>query len=325
MRMPVLFSTMMLAIPGVLLADEPVFSGPQAGEALPELKVRDVQWKGKRPEDGIQFSEEPVSWTADAADRPMLLVFVHELTRPGMALSRAVTRYASTLDNAFCGIVFLTDDRTKTEQWIQRARGTLIQLRQKSRIGISVDGIEGPGAYGLNRNVQVTVLVAKGGKTTANFALVQPSAQADSLKIATAIAKAAGAKPPTAESLAKVATMMNAKRGAAKRGGDAKGDAKGADRVDLREVLGPLLRKDLSPEQVAVEAKKVEAVAKDNADVRDAIGRAASRIVAAKKLENYGSPAAQVHLKTWARKWAPKKEQEPRRQPERQPERRPER
>jgi hypothetical protein len=49
--------------------------------------------------------------------------------------------------------------------------------------------------------VQVTVIVAKGNKVTANFASVQPTPDVDAPKIAEAIAAAVGGKPPTLEEL----------------------------------------------------------------------------------------------------------------------------
>lgn len=274
-------------------AEAPVFSGPQPTEPLPALKVRDVQWKGKTPAAGIQLSTEPVDWITPQSKQPTLLIFVHELTRPGIGLSRVLATYAAQLDDTFCGLVFLTNDATNTEQWMKRAQGTIVQLRQQTRIGISVDGLEGPGAYGLNRNVQLTVLVAKDGKTTANFALVQPSVEADSIKIATALAAAAGAKPPTKESLLKASRMRMA-RGKGSRGKAA---------VNLRPILAPLLNKQLEPAAVDAMAAKIQARAEKEQPVREAIGRATSAIVRAGKLENYGTPAAQKHLRKWAELW----------------------
>ena len=290
----------MLLLGAVAVAEEdPIFSGPQPTEPLPALKVRDVQWKGKTPDSGIQFSAEPVEWIAADSKQPTLLIFVHELTRPGLGLGRALAAYGAELDGVFCGLVFLTDDGTSTEQWMKRAQRTIVQIRQKTRIGISVDGQEGPGAYGLNRNVQLTVLVAKGGKTTANFALVQPSVEADTLKIAKAVAAAAGAKPPTKEDLLKLTSMGRMARGKGAR------DKKKSDapQVDLRPILAPLLNKQLEPAEVDALAAKVQARAEKEKPVRDAIGRAASAIVKAGRLENYGTPAAQKHLKKWAEQW----------------------
>ena len=68
-------------------------------------------------------------------------------------------------------------------------------------IGISVDGAEGPGAYGLNRNVTLTVLAGKGGTVTANYALVQPSVQADAPKILAEVAELVGGEVPPLEEL----------------------------------------------------------------------------------------------------------------------------
>ena len=63
------------------------------------------------------------------------------------------------------------------------------------------EGKEGPGSYGLNRNVTLTILVGKEGKVTANFALVQPSTQADLPKILEEVAKVAGGPVAKAEHL----------------------------------------------------------------------------------------------------------------------------
>jgi hypothetical protein len=54
----------------------------------------------------------------------------------------------------------------------------------------------------------MTVLVGKDDKVTANFALVQPSLQADGPKIAAAIADALGQPAPTAEELEKLSVPM---------------------------------------------------------------------------------------------------------------------
>ena len=65
-----------------------------------------------------------------------------------------------------------TDDKAKAEEYLTRARQSLNFI---APVGISVDGGEGPGAYGLNRNVELTILIANQNQVTANFAIVQPS------------------------------------------------------------------------------------------------------------------------------------------------------
>ncbi|MAG94542.1 MAG: hypothetical protein CMJ48_12445, partial [Planctomycetaceae bacterium] len=63
-------------------------------------------------------------------------------------------------------------------------------------VGISVDGAEGPGSYGLNRNVNLTVLVAHENRVAANFALVQPS-ETDVPKILAEVVDLVGGRIPT--------------------------------------------------------------------------------------------------------------------------------
>lgn len=196
-------------------ADDPVFSGPQAGEKLTKLKLMGVY-------DDLAGKEfDPV---ADAEGKPMLLVFVHKLTRPSMALTRGVTGYAKSMDDsaAYTAIAWLDDDKAKAEQYLVRARKS---LNFAVPLGVSIDGGEGPGSYGLNRNVELTVLVADKNKVLANFAIVQPS-MSDGVKIAAELAKALGEKPPTEDELVKIARpgqRMNAMKRRQRGGGrDAK-------------------------------------------------------------------------------------------------------
>jgi hypothetical protein len=66
---------------------------------------------------------------------------------------------------------------------------------------LSLDGLEGPGNYGLNRQCLLTVVVAKENRVAANFAFVQPGI-ADAPKVIDALAKVCGdTNPPTAEAL----------------------------------------------------------------------------------------------------------------------------
>ena len=46
-------------------------------------------------------------------------------------------------------------------------------------LSVSQDGREGPGSYGLNRNVAQTVIIAKDGKVLHNFAFTQPMLHPD--------------------------------------------------------------------------------------------------------------------------------------------------
>ena len=175
-------------------ADEAVkeFSGPQAGEKVTPFVVRAIV--GERAGDEIDLIK-------DADGKPLVLFFLHEVTRPSAGLARLVLNYAASrkADGLHAGLVLLSADATSTEDWAKRAANA---LPSGVPIGIYKDGAEGPGAYGLNRKVAVTVLVAKQNQVTATFALIQPSIAADAPRIAKAIAEALGdAAPPTLEDL----------------------------------------------------------------------------------------------------------------------------
>jgi hypothetical protein len=135
----------------------------------------------------------------------VVLAFVHEVTRPGLGLTRVLMQYAAQRkkDGLHAAIVFLTDDPTATEKWMMIPSVRDQALPQGVAVGLSPDGKEGPGVYGLNRNVSLTVLVAKENRVTANFALVQPSVQADGPKILKAIVDVlGGGEVPSLEQLA---------------------------------------------------------------------------------------------------------------------------
>ncbi len=168
-----------------------VFSGPQKGEPLAKFAMQGVlgDLEGK--------AIDPV---AQAGAKPLLLIFVHQVNRPSVGMARLLGDYAAKRaeEGLHCGIVFLTADATETEAWMKRASGA---LPKGVSMGISKDGQEGPGEYGLNRKVTLTILMAKEGKVTANFALVQPSIQADAPRVLEAIVTVVGGKVPTLEEL----------------------------------------------------------------------------------------------------------------------------
>ncbi len=153
----------MLALALSLLAlQEAKFSGPQKGEALRGFAVFDV---ASRKESDV---------VADGKGAPLLLVFIHELTRPAGALMRALdeTGQIKRVRGLRTLFVSLAQDRDGAERQLPVVVKSL-QLR--CPLGISVDGPEGPGAYGLNREVALTVIVAKDDRVAANFAIVQPN------------------------------------------------------------------------------------------------------------------------------------------------------
>jgi hypothetical protein len=180
-------------------AQEPAkeFSGPQVGEKVTPFVIRGVV--GER-------ASEDIDLIKNAAGKPLVLFFVHEVTRPSVGLARLILDYASSrkVDGLHAGLVLLSADATASEAWAKRAAGA---LPRGVPVGISANGAEGPGAYGLNRKVAVTVIIAKDNQVTANFALVQPSIAADAPQIAKAIAEVLGdQQPPTLEQLQKASS-----------------------------------------------------------------------------------------------------------------------
>ncbi|WP_149499285.1 hypothetical protein [Roseiconus lacunae] len=181
---------------GVAITDstaaDPVFSGPQVGEMLPGFKLNGVY---------DELAGKTIAPLDDAGDSPIVIVFVHDLTRPGFALTRAITRYTESLKTAKVYVAWLSDDQSEAEAFLNRARPS---LNLNVPVGISPDGGDGPGSYGLNRNVELTILVGKAQKVTANFALVQPSL-VDAEEIAAEVAKVVGKSAPSKAQLESMA------------------------------------------------------------------------------------------------------------------------
>ena len=155
-----------------VVGDDPVFSGPQVGERLTPLRV--VQAYGERRGDTVDLVEQ-------AGGEPTLLVIVNGANRPAARLTRALLNYAEMRsgDGLFAALVWLDADRSAAETYLNQA---VSWWGLGVPVGVSLDGAEGPGSYGLNRNVNVTVLVANDNRVVANYALIQPS-ETDAPKI----------------------------------------------------------------------------------------------------------------------------------------------
>jgi len=174
-----------IALLTLLAAQDEKFSGPQKGEKAAAFKVFDV---GTRKE---------ADYVADAKGGPLLVVFIHELSRPGAALMRALDDYGQVKQARGLRTVFvsLTEDRDGAERHLPQV---VKSINLKSPIGISLDGKEGPGSYGLNREVMITVLVAKENKVTANFAIISPNeTDAPKIKAAADEILRVAVEPPT--------------------------------------------------------------------------------------------------------------------------------
>lgn len=263
-----------LLIPCTAWGDDPVFSGPQPGEILPAFEAE------------LAFNEEKkFDLITQAQGKPVFLLFVHELTRPTAAVTRMLMEYAVTRskDGLHSAVVFLYDDKTAGIEQLKRARHA---LPGNCPIAVSLDGGEGPGAYGLNRNVALTVLIGQEGKVMANFALIQPSVQ-DVPKVLDELVKIIGGQVPSLQELS----------------------SKTSDRIHadpkIRELVAPVIRKDATKEQIDQAAMKLEEYAAAHPAFALEIGQIARRIIQAGKLDNYGTQRAQHYLKKWAENYKP--------------------
>jgi hypothetical protein len=180
----------LLLLPLTLAAAEPIFSGPQPGEKTTGFRVVEIGGAA----DGAE--RDPI---AEHAGAPTVFVFVHALERSLLPLLRVVEGYGvERRERIKTEIIFLAADRLAGEQRVRAAQGS---LKLRARVGLSPDGAEGPGNYGLNKECLLTLVMAKDHVVTANFALVQPGV-ADAPRVVAALARTCGdAEPPSVESL----------------------------------------------------------------------------------------------------------------------------
>ena len=180
-----------------------LFSGPQSGEKLPSLAVTGI--------DG-EIDGKTFDITAMADEKPLVL-FLQDTNAVGIKGLVGVSKLLLTIntfqkrnsgandagksDQGFqVGVVFLADDLDTLPEWAHDMLKK--EIPNEVLKGISPDGREGPGSYGLNRNVAQTILIAKDGKVLYNFALTQPMLYTDPHLLG-AIAHAIGVEPVTLE------------------------------------------------------------------------------------------------------------------------------
>ncbi len=261
-------------------AQEKIFSGPQPGEKLSAFEVRGVL--------GDQAGKT-LDFVKDAGGKPIVLIFVNEVSRPVISFTRVLSAYALTRseDKLQLGITWLDDDASAAENTVKRVQHA---LTPRAPLGVSTEGREGPGSYGLNRKVALTVLIAKDNQVTTNFALVQPSLQADLPKVLEAIARVIGGPVPKLEDLPEMKENMARP-----------GNQPGSANEQLRPYLRPIIQKDASPDQVATAIKQLEKFIAENEEARRELKRIAKTIVDNGKLKDYGTKPAQDFLEHWSK------------------------
>ncbi len=167
-----------------------IFSGPQPGEKLPPLKATGINGEAKG---------KTSDFIAKANGQPLVL-FLQDESSVGLrvlpSISRLLVRIADeSKQKMHIGVVFLGDT---PDTLAKQASKIVPHVPSDVLLGISPDGREGPGSYGLNRNVAQTVIIAKDGKVIHNFAFTQPMLYPDPYVLG-AIGEAIGVKPATLE------------------------------------------------------------------------------------------------------------------------------
>jgi hypothetical protein len=180
-------------------AQEVLFSGPQPGETLPALTVVDAQVSP-----GVSAGSEkpqPYDLVARMDGKSSIYVFVHDLLRnksdePSLGLSYMLSHYAASREDTglVCRVVYLTDDVAALNAFLTKIRRAL--PKKKTPLTICTQGLEGPGAWGLNNNLRMTVVIANDNVVTASFAIQQPSVAVDAERILAELVKVIGGTPP---------------------------------------------------------------------------------------------------------------------------------
>lgn len=257
-----------LGLPGAA-EDAPMFSGPQPGERIVPFRVQGVYGE----ERGREFD-----FVRMAGDGPFLLLFIHTTTRPVGDLTRVLLHFADTRREAglFAALVYLTDDVTEAERRMIEAYGW---WNCGPPAGISLDGAEGPGAYGLNRNVAMTVLVGTNGRVTSNFALIQPGST-DAAQILPAVTELVGGVVPSIPEI-EFLSSPSLLPPIVKQWQEGKTPTD----LRLRTLFCQLLREGTDPERSAQTIAAIEAHVADRPALQAELGETARLILA----RSYGS------------------------------------
>jgi hypothetical protein len=149
------------------LGQEELASGPRAGAPLTPVMVYAPSGR---------LAGQELDAAKALGQGPGVLLFVHELSRNTAPMISGLDRLAD--EYSLLGLrtftVLLARDRTAAENQLKRSSDSLRLLHP---MVYSLDGVEGPGAYALNRKCTLTVVTAKGGKVARSVALTDTGRQ----------------------------------------------------------------------------------------------------------------------------------------------------
>ena len=143
---------------------DPLYSGPQPGETLTGFTVNPL----KR-----NYPEEEFDPVALAAGKPHFLIFIDDSDiAEGVGAFMNAARWVDELSQTGLAatVVILSHDRKSEIAFTTMSEGVWKIFNAAYRIGYSADGRDGPPAYGLNRNLPMTIILADAeGKVLYNF------------------------------------------------------------------------------------------------------------------------------------------------------------
>ena len=170
--------------------EKTIFSGPQPKEKLPSLKAIAINGDAKG---------KTIDFLTKADKKPLVLIFQDEKPlglRGLVGFTRLIAQINSKSKQQInVHVLFLGDS---PDTLTQQASRIVPHIPGNVLLGVSPDGREGPGNYGLNRNVAQTILTVKDGKVLHNFALAQPMLSPDPYVLG-GVAELIGQKPTTVQ------------------------------------------------------------------------------------------------------------------------------
>ncbi|NNE93156.1 MAG: hypothetical protein HKN23_16050 [Verrucomicrobiales bacterium] len=169
---------------------EVIKTGPPVGtELTPAMAYAPVG-----PRAGEEFDA-----AAAIGKKPGAFLFIHELTRNGLPVIRGLDRAGTEFSLlGFKSHTFLlSDDRTAAETKLKAVNGS---LRLASPIVLSLDGVDGPGNYALNRKAVLSLILMKDGKVHKSVAFTDVNAEDEAL-IRELVEEVSGTLPQSPEEI----------------------------------------------------------------------------------------------------------------------------
>ena len=132
---------------------DPVYSGPQPGEQLRGFSVIPASRSNR---------DEEFDPVALAAGKPHFLMFLDDSDIvEGLGAWLALRRIQKNSRSGFAAtVVILGKERTTEHTFNTMDDSGWDMFNRAYQIGYSPEGRDGPGAYGLNRNIRMTILIA---------------------------------------------------------------------------------------------------------------------------------------------------------------------